>query len=159
MERIKEEILDIFRRAKCRAGHMVPYRTIVFKFRQTQTEFMPALNALQDEGFIEFRDGTLPAFFLTTKGYDQIYKASTDNQLRRMVLDLFVRQRCSAGQGFMFRTLNTVIIGNLNPKDQDRILYVLDKMIDDKEIIVDFENNYPVFVKLTEIGYQSINKS
>lgn len=150
---IKEEILDIFRRTKCKAGHMVPLRTIQARFRTLPPNHLDyALHELKDAGVITFSNGALPAFYLTELGYDQIYIQHSDSQLMDMVLQLFRNTNCRAGQGYMFRTLQNAVINNLNPKDQQRIFVVLDSMIDRGIIVVEFQGSYPFFVKLTEQG-------
>lgn len=156
-EIIKEKIFDLFRSSKCKVGQMVPMRTINNVFLRQQVDYAPAIEELERDELVEYKDGSLPGLFLTKKGYDLIYVSTPDSQLKQKVLDIFISTNCKVGQGYMYRTLDNAVISNLNPKDRERIFIVLDKMIDDEEISVSFENDYPVFVKLTEKGYKLIH--
>lgn len=154
---VREKIFDLFRSSKCKVGHMVPMRTIQNIFQRQQLDYASVINDLIKENLVEFKDGSLPGLFLTEKGYEHIYTSTPDSQLKQMVLNLFINTNCKVGQGYMYRTLDNAVISKLNPKDRERIFIVLDKMIDDDEITVSFENDYPVFVKLTEKGYSLIH--
>lgn len=153
---IKETIFDLFRRSKCKVGHMVPMRTINNIFMRQQVDYRPTVEQLIQEGYVEYKDGSLPGLFLTERGYEAIYDCRSDKQLMDLVMDQFRKTMCKVGQGYMFRTLKMAVIDNLNPKEQSRIYEVLDNMIDDDFITVEFENEYPTFMKLTEKGYHHI---
>lgn len=155
---VREKIFDLFRNSKCKVGHMVPMRTISNVFLRQQIDYTPVVKELISENLVEYKGDNLPGLFLTQKGYDHIYTLTPDSQLKQMVLNLFINTNCKVGQGYMYRTLDNAVISKLNPKDRDRIFIVLDKMIDDDEITVSFENDYPLFVKLTEKGYSLIHQ-
>lgn len=154
---IKETILNLFRQSKCKAGQFVPMRTIEAKFFRLRVNFADAANELIRDGILVYdNQKPLPGLFLTEQGYNAIYDCRSDKQLMDLVMEQFRKTMCKVGQGYMFRTLKMAVIDNLNPKEQSRIYVVLDGMIDNDFITVEFENEYPTFLKLTEKGYHYI---
>lgn len=153
---IREAILDLFRRSKCKAGQMVPMRTINMKFQRQGVEYRSIINQLEQEGLVEIKEGSLTGLFLTEKGYDEIYTCRSDSSLIDLLMLQFRKTNCKVGQGFMFRTLQYTIMNNLNPKEEVRFIEMCNRMISEDYIIVEFENNYPQFVKLTDKGYHYI---
>lgn len=153
---IREAILDLFRRSKCKAGQMVPMRTINMKFQREGVDYMSVIEQLNQEGLAEIKEGSLTGLFLTEKGYDEIYTCRSDSSLIDLLMSQFRKTNCMVGQGFMFRTLQYTVMNNLNPKEEVRFIEMCNKMISEGYIIVDFENNYPQFVKLTEKGFHYI---
>lgn len=155
-EFIREKIFDLFRSSKCKAGHMVPMRTIQNSFMRQQVDYRPVIEELLQEELAEYKDGSLPGLFLTQKGYDLIYSCRPDAQLIDLLMTQFRKTNCKVGQGFMFRTLQYTVINSLNPKEEIRFIELCNKMISEGYIIVEFENNRPQFVKLTEKGSKMI---
>lgn len=153
---IREAILDLFRRSKCKAGQMVPMRTINMKFQREGVDYMSVIEQLNQEGLAEIKEGSLTGLLLTEKGYDEIYTCRSDSSLIDLLMSQFCKTNCMVGQGFMFRTLQYTVMNNLNPKEEVRFIEMCNKMISEGYIIVDFENNYPQFVKLTEKGFHYI---
>lgn len=153
---IREAILDLFRRSKCKTGQMVPMRTINMKFQREGVDYMSVIEQLKQEGLAEIKEGSLTGLFLTEKGYDEIYTCRSDSSLIDLLMSQFRKTNCKVGQGFMFRTLQYTVMNNLNPKEEVRFIEMCNKMISEGYIIVDFENNYSQFVKLTEKGFHYI---
>lgn len=150
---IKETIFDLFRRSKCKVGHMVPMRTINNIFMRQHIDYSPIVEQLIQEGYVEYKDGSLPGLFLTEKGYDEIYTCRPDQELIDMLFAQFRKTYCKVGQGFMFRVLQNTVMNNLNPKEEIRFIELCNQMISEGNIIVEFENDRPQFVKLTDKGY------
>lgn len=153
---IKEKIIDLFRKSKCKVGHMVPLRTIESQFMREMVDYKPVVEALISEGLVEYKQDSLPGLFLTQKGYDEIYSCRSDQALTDLLISQFRKTNCKVGQGFMFRTLQYTVMNNLNPKEEIRFIDMCNQMISEGNILVEFENGYPQFVKLTEKGYHFI---
>lgn len=153
---IRETIFDLFRSSKCKVGHMVPMRTIRNIFYKQQVDFTPVVEEIRSEGLVKYKDGSLPGLFLTQKGYDLIYTCRSDAQLIDLLMSQFRKTNCKAGQGFMFRTLQYTVMNSLNPKEEIRFIELCNQMITEGNIVVEFENDRPQFVKLTEKGSQML---
>lgn len=82
-KQLAEFILDMFRSAKCRAGHIIMMRTFRTKVREQlnpkeQDKVVDTANALIENGYIIYEDSSqgIECLRLTDKGYGYIYDSN-----------------------------------------------------------------------------------
>ena len=76
--RISAGILTLFEKARARAGHGLPLRTIQFNLfdklnPKERSLTSAAIQLLLDEELVTEQEGSLPSLVLTAAGYDKLY--------------------------------------------------------------------------------------
>lgn len=75
---MEEKILDLFRQAKCKVGHIVLMRNIRLGLMQTlnpveQQQLVNVLQRLESQGYFTYEADEFECLRLTQKGYESIY--------------------------------------------------------------------------------------
>lgn len=160
MNNFEEIIKNLFRQAKCKAGHIMPMRTIRMSLidrlnPEEQKQCIDTINALIESGFCTYEKDSLECLRLTEKGYEGLYPKQSISKLEDAILDIFRRTNCKVGQGFMERQLRT-LEQSLNPEDAKTLIDAANRLIQEGYCI--YEAQTTGFLKLTQKGYDRIYK-
>jgi len=73
---IKDTVLNQFRSVNAKSGAFIPNRSLMVPLlNPREQELLQAgLQNIKDEGYITFKDGSLPGISLTEAGFDYIYQ-------------------------------------------------------------------------------------
>lgn len=137
----KNEVLDQFRKANSRAGHIIFMRTFRFGIMrelnpEEQRQFIDAVNEMITDGLVTYEksDGGMDLLRLTEQGYEQLYQQRSDAQIASIILAKFKAANIKIGQIIPMRTVSFGILPSLNPKEQDRFSDVANKLIAERFI-------------------------
>lgn len=155
---LRELILNEFRENNCQAGHCIMARSFQLNLYnslnpQEQELFNPAMDSLLRDGLVEYKDGNTNCLFLTAKGFTGLYPCKSDKELEQLILDLFAKQNCRVGEGFMTRIYELQVLDKLNPVEKMRIQIVLANLLNNNVITMSEDRN---FMKLGQKGYDLI---
>ena len=158
-DQLKEMFWDLFRNAKCRAGHMVPFnqvRSFKDKLNPLEQETLNQLiNDLFTDGFITEtpNDGRPQGFVLTEMGYNKIYKVRSDTQLENEIMNRFPHN-CRVRDIIRMPSLWIDLKENLNPKEYDKMTNIIENLIN-KEYI-SYEKSPFECLRLEQNGFDYI---
>ena len=136
---LSELFWDLFRSSKCRPTHMVPYRTYeVSLFDKLnpvdQVNIKQVISKLFEDGLIAWTSqGGLQGFVLTELGYDMIYKVRPNSQLEDEIMNRFPHH-CKVGDIIRVPSLWIDLKKELNPKEYDLMLDIINSLIDSEYI-------------------------
>lgn len=161
---LKELFWDLFRNAKCKAGHMIPFRSVRFSLmdKLNPVEQDTLNHVIEDifyEGLIKETpgDGGLQGFVLTEKGFDEIYDTPANSELEEVVMDFFRKANCNVGHVIKLAPLWISLQNDLNPKEYDKMVDIINGLID-KEFI-SFEKTPFECLRLEQKGFEYIYSS
>lgn len=162
----REIVWDAFRRINARAGNVVPMRTLRFDDMQQmnpleQEQFVAEINAMISEGLITYEDGStgLEVLRLTEMGFAQLYHSKADYQIAEELMDLFRRNNYRVGEIIPMRIISMMFIPSLNPVEQDRFEYVVNKLIEASLITYEDGKTRPIpGLVLLQRGFDYIYK-
>ncbi len=133
----EEIVLDAFRNIKARAGHVVPMRKFRLGIMRQMTpveqeEFIEIVNAMIADGFVTYEGANtgLEVLRLTEKGFSHLYHCRKDSQIADSLMQLFAQSNYKTGEIIPMRNISMKFIPNLNPVEQDRFEYVVNRLID-----------------------------
>ena len=158
MNNFEEIIKNLFRQAKCKAGHVLPMRTIRMSLinrlnPEEQKLCINTINALIESGFCTYEKDSMECLRLTEQGYEGLYPKQSITALADTILDIFRRTNCKVGQGFMERQLRS-LEQNLNPEDAKTLIEAANRLIQEGYCV--YETQTSGFFKLTQKGYDRI---
>lgn len=162
----RDIVFEAFRNINARAGHVVPMRTFRFGvMRQLnpvqQEEFVAEMNAMITDGLVTYEDANtgLEVLRLTEKGFSQLYQSRADYQIADALMQMFARSNYRIGEIIPMRNISMKFIPSLNPVEQDRFEYVVNKLIEAGLIIYEDGKTKPIpGLVLQQPGYDYIYK-
>ena len=97
-----------------------------------QEEFIAVINAMITDGLVTYEGANtrLEVIRLTEKGFSQLYHSMADYQIAEELMDLFLRSNYRVGEIIPMRNISMKFIPSLNPVEQDRFEYVVNKLIE-----------------------------
>lgn len=160
MYNFEELIKNLFRQANCKAGHILPMRNIRVSILsrlnpEEQKRCIETINDLITSGFCTYEKDGLECLRLTEAGYSGLYPKRSLMELEDLFLNLFKKNNCRVGQGFMERQLTNLRQG-MNPEDAKTIIDAVNNLIQTGYCI--YETQPTGFFKLTQKGYDRIYK-
>ena len=162
----EEIVLDAFRKINARAGHVVPIRNfrngIMLQMNPVeQEEFIAVINAMITDGLVTYEGANtgLEVTRLTEKGFSQLYHSMADYQIADALMQMFARSNYRVGEIIPMRNISMKFIPSLNPVEQDRFEYVVNKLIEAGLITYEDGKTKPIpGLVLQQPGYDYIYK-
>lgn len=160
----KKIVWEAFRRTNSRPGHILFMRTFRFGVMRNmnpveEKEFIDTINQMIGEELITYESGNggMDLLRLTEKGYDQLYECQKDSQIAELIMNEFRKGNYRVNQIIPMRNFNFNFIPRLNPKEQDRFVDVVNKLIDYGFISYeDATQNHLVGLVLQQAGFDYI---
>jgi len=161
---MEELILKEFEKQNSKAGQILMLKNLNFGLYQRLTPkqqdgLQDAINNLIDSGLIRYEDASSgpECLRLTDLGFSRLYSGSkTQEQIERLVLKEFEKQKSRAGDIIMLKNLNFGLFQSLNPKESELFEPALNSLIDKGLITYEGERTGVECIRLTEQGYDNL---
>ncbi len=158
---MKDLIMQMFESCNCKAGNIVPMRTIRQNILRNlnpkdQERAIDEINSLIDSGYIIYESGSngLESLRLTEVGFKELYKNSkTVTEIERIILSKFEEIHSKPGDILLFRTLNHTVFSKFNPIEKDLIEDAINHLINIGYITYEGEKSGLECIRLTDLGY------